>query len=200
MRGLGDMVLAATQTVQYSVVSTGDRASSVPGPLPSNYVKTEPALGPPVKSVKTEPGPRPPRQIRQSGETARQNHRPLRTPTTTVSLKIFGLCVSRARFRKTSDLLLGRHDSIDRRIRAAVHARSTAWIAGIVDQPAQATHAARDHADAGYVRFNEKDGLFKKFGREAGGILLGKQPGKDRILQPEMITVAVHEDGVLYVA
>ena len=54
MQGLGDMVLAATQTAQYSVVSTGDRASSVPGagPLPSNYVKTEPALGPPVKSVK----------------------------------------------------------------------------------------------------------------------------------------------------
>jgi hypothetical protein len=53
MRGLGDMVLAAlTQTAQYSVVSTSDRASSVPRPLPSNYVKTEPALGPPVKSVK----------------------------------------------------------------------------------------------------------------------------------------------------
>ena len=86
MRGLGDMVLAAlTQTAQYSVVSTSDRASSVPRPLPSNYVKTEPALGPPVKSVKTESPAPDPRQIRQSGETARQNHRPLRTPTTTVS-------------------------------------------------------------------------------------------------------------------
>jgi hypothetical protein len=54
MRGLGDMVLAGalTQTAQYSVVSTSDRASSVPRPLPSNYVKAEPALGPPVKSVK----------------------------------------------------------------------------------------------------------------------------------------------------
>ena len=83
------MVLAAlTQTAQYSVVSTSDRASSVPRPLPSNYVKAEPALGPlgpPVKSVKTESPAPDPRQIRQSGETARQNHRPLRTPTTTVS-------------------------------------------------------------------------------------------------------------------
>ena len=34
--------------------------SRAPGALPSNYVKTEPALGPPVKSVKTEPDPGPP--------------------------------------------------------------------------------------------------------------------------------------------
>ena len=51
-------------------------------------VKTEANFGPQhvksVKIVKTMRPHGPPRQIRQSGETARQNHRPLRTPTTTV--------------------------------------------------------------------------------------------------------------------
>ena len=53
-------------------------------PPPSNPLKSYNPVVPSVKSVKTVRPGCPPRQIRQSGETARQNHHPSVSPTTPV--------------------------------------------------------------------------------------------------------------------